>query len=118
MKKVTIAMFTILFIFCCICCGIFMHRYKNLNIGTLSSLAETQANRHSNININNEGKLNINKATVEELCALNGIGEVLAARIIQYREEFGPYQTAEDLINVKGIGEVKLKNIIDYIYVD
>ncbi|MCD6539141.1 MAG: helix-hairpin-helix domain-containing protein [Candidatus Omnitrophica bacterium] len=39
------------------------------------------------------------------------IGEVLAKRIISYREKNGPFQSIEDLKKVKGIGEKKLKAI-------
>lgn len=48
--------------------------------------------------------LDLNAATVEELVRLPGIGEVLAARIVAYREEHGPFQKLEDLKRVSGIG--------------
>ena len=41
----------------------------------------------------------------EELQSLPGIGEVLAARIIEYREQSGPFACPEELMAVKGIGE-------------
>jgi competence ComEA-like helix-hairpin-helix protein len=47
--------------------------------------------------------VNINTATADELEALPVIGEVLAARIIERREEFGPFQSIEELDEVKGI---------------
>jgi competence protein ComEA len=50
-------------------------------------------------------KININSATVKELVKLYRVGPVLAQRIIQYREERGPFQTPEDIMKVKGIGE-------------
>ncbi len=52
-----------------------------------------------------EGKVNINTAGVEELCRLPGIGEVLAGRIIGYRQEYGPYTDPSQLKNIKGIGD-------------
>ena len=117
MKKVTIAMIVVVCLFCGFIYGLLMHRYQNANWEALQSLAEMPSDRYANIHINQAGKLDINKATIEELCNLNGIGEVLAGRIVQYREENGPYKTVEELINVKGIGEAKLKNIADYVYI-
>lgn len=49
-------------------------------------------------------KININKAPVEELIKLDRIGPEYAARIVQYREEKGPFEKPEDIIKVKGIG--------------
>ena len=54
------------------------------------------------------GSVDINTADVDELQKLNGIGPALAQRIIDYREEHGPFQTVEDLLEVKGIGEATL----------
>jgi len=50
-------------------------------------------------------KININTATVKELVKLDRIGPVYAQRIIQYRQEQGPFQVPEDIMKVKGIGE-------------
>jgi competence protein ComEA len=49
-------------------------------------------------------KINLNRATKDELMSFDGIGEVLAERIIAYRESFG-FRTVEDLKNVEGIGD-------------
>jgi len=51
-----------------------------------------------------EGKININEATVEELTQLRNIGPGYAQRIVQYREENGGFEKPEDLLKVKGIG--------------
>lgn len=64
-----------------------------------------------------EHPLDVNAATEEELDLLPGIGEVLAGRIVQYREEHGPFQSPEDLLNVDGIGESTLANIRDRIII-
>lgn len=55
--------------------------------------------------------ININKADINELQTLNGIGESLAQSIIKYREENGNFKTIEDVKNVPGIGENKFENI-------
>ncbi|MBW1727944.1 MAG: helix-hairpin-helix domain-containing protein [Deltaproteobacteria bacterium] len=50
------------------------------------------------------GKINLNKATVEELMQLKGIGQKYAERIVKFREKNGPFKKTEDLMNVPGIG--------------
>ena len=50
------------------------------------------------------GIVNINTASIEELCKLPGIGEYTAYNIIEYRENAGNFERIEDIQNVKGIG--------------
>lgn len=52
--------------------------------------------------------VNLNAADAEALTALPGIGEELARRIVEYREEHGPFASVEDLTEVSGIGQGKL----------
>lgn len=61
--------------------------------------------------------VNINSAGVEELETLPGIGEVLAATIVQYREEHGPFTSVDQLVDVSGIGEVTLEELRDLVTV-
>lgn len=65
----------------------------------------------------NQTVVNINKADETELQSLNGIGEILATSIVQYRKENGKFETIEDLKNVPGIGDSKFENIKEYIKV-
>ena len=51
------------------------------------------------------GKININTASLEELAALEKVGEKYAQRIVEYREANGPFERPEDIMKVKGIGE-------------
>jgi len=60
--------------------------------------------------------IHINKASKADFMKLNGIGETLAQRIIEYREKNGDFEKIEDLKKVKGIGEKifdKIKDDID-----
>jgi competence ComEA-like helix-hairpin-helix protein len=59
--------------------------------------------------------ININSAPAGELMRLPGIGQALADRIIEYREQSGVFQSAEDIMNVKGIGQSKYDAIKDLI---
>lgn len=61
--------------------------------------------------------VNINKATKEQLCELQGIGESTADKIITYRKENGNFKQVEDIKNVPGIGDAKYENIKDKISV-
>jgi competence protein ComEA len=56
-------------------------------------------------------RLDINRATVEELQRLPGIGEVLARRVVERRTARGSFSTVEDLLEVKGIGEKRLNSL-------
>ena len=62
-------------------------------------------------------KTNINTATKRKLIKLEGIDEVLASRIIQYREENGEFKSIEEIMNIYGIGKGKFNAIKDKISV-
>lgn len=61
------------------------------------------------------GKININNASIDNLCKIPGVGETLAKRIVDYREQNGKFKNIEDLRNVSGIGEKKFESIKEYI---
>ncbi|GEM_PF-4992294 len=61
--------------------------------------------------VSESGIININTATAHELQGLNGIGEVKARAIIDYRVQNGVFSSVDELINVKGIGEKTLEKI-------
>ena len=53
------------------------------------------------------GPININRATASDLDSLDGIGPVIAKRIIAFRTTNGPFTAIEDLLKVSGIGDAK-----------
>ena len=52
----------------------------------------------------NHEKLDLNKASMGQLVEIKGIGPAKARNIVEYREEFGPFESINDLVNVKGFG--------------
>ena len=59
--------------------------------------------------------ISINQAGKQEFMALPGIGDVLAQRMIDYREEHGSFSSVEELLNVEGVGKKRLEEILDLI---
>lgn len=80
----------------------------------------TQTDKKTGENIDtdtNDGKININTATKEELMSLNGIGESRAVDIVSYREKSGIFRKIEDIMNVSGIKEGIFNRLKDKIKV-
>jgi len=61
--------------------------------------------------------INVNTATAAELETLPGIGEVMAQRIIEFRETYGDFILTDEITDVSGIGEATFENIKDLITV-
>lgn len=60
-----------------------------------------------------DGKININTASAEQLCGLDGIGTAKAERIIKFREKHGNFEVTEDIMKVDGIGIKTYEKIKD-----
>lgn len=61
--------------------------------------------------------ININTASLAVLVTLPGIGDILGQRIIDYRAEFGPFETIEDIMKVSGIKTSVYEQVKDRIRV-
>jgi len=72
------------------------------------------------VEMNNADKLalgipiDINKATIDDLMLINGVGEKTAWRIIQFREESGSFERVEDLMKIHGIKDKKFRKLKRY----
>lgn len=62
-------------------------------------------------------RMNINTATVSELDLLPGVGEVIAERIVSFREENGPFRSVDDLIHVEGVSDRTIDGFRDQVTV-
>ena len=86
---------------------------------TIAQIAAAE-NAENDIEAKNDSEqsslININTATADELKELNGIGDVIAARIVEYANTIG-FNSIEEIKNVKGIGEKKYEDIKDKITV-
>lgn len=82
---------------------------QNLQVGTTG-------NRYDS-SYDEEGRLDINMASVSELMLLPGIGQTRAEAIVTYREEHGAFTQAEDIMLVSGIKSNLYSQIEDYITV-
>lgn len=64
-----------------------------------------------------DGKVNLNQASKEQLMTLPGVGEAKADAIIRYRSEKGDFRSIEEIMEIEGIKEGVFKKIEDWITV-
>ena len=62
--------------------------------------------------------IHVNRAGVEEMCALKGVGPKLAEKIIDFRTKNGPFAGPQDLEKVPGIGKKKLEGLLQGVIFD
>ena len=85
---------------------------KSSGLDTENSSVNVSADSSNSVQ-KKQQKININKATQEELETLSGIGPSIANKIVQYRKENGSFKSVEDVKNVSGIGDNKFNEIKD-----
>jgi competence protein ComEA len=62
--------------------------------------------------------LDLNQATLEDLCLISGVGESLAREIITYRERRGAFRSVDELKEVKGIGKKNYLSLKPFVRVN
>lgn len=116
MKKAgSILLICVTVLFFLIVSGMFFIRSRGNEESSDVVLSENGSQPHNEMH---EWRININTANVEELTLLPGIGPALAQRIIDYREENGPFSSCSQLKNVKGIGQITYEGLRDYIVLE
>ncbi len=75
--------------------------------------ANTDSPETQNISL----RLDLNKAEIDDLVKLKGIGPSKAEKIINLRKQLGKFSTVEDILQVKGIGPKTLEKFRDNVYV-
>ena len=90
-------------VFLCALLGLFFHDRAELEEAGIETAVEVSREEI----LPDLTPLDLNTATAEELAELPGIGEELAGRIVDYREENGPFESVEGIMEVSGIGEGK-----------
>ena len=61
------------------------------------------------------GLVNLNTADAAEIETLPGLGPELAGRIVEWREQNGPFSSVDDLLNVTGIGAKTVSGLADLV---
>jgi competence protein ComEA len=121
MKKASILLVIITSLFVTFTVGFMLGRdttHSEVIVSALPSSAPTDPLRTDSSITAPGGPIDLNSATVHELSELPGIGEVLAQRIVDYREKNGPFSSPGELANVSGIGEKRLEAIWDLVTVE
>lgn len=118
MKKSLYLPVTITLVFISLIAGVFIGRNS---VGTLVTLDPLLGNPPSTTapaqKPSELGKVNINTAGKDELVLLPGIGNTKAAKIIEFREQFGKFTCIDDLIYVDGFSYTTIEELRPYITV-
>lgn len=79
---------------------------EEITVKNSNTTAGEQGSNNSNM-----FPINLNTATIDQLCTVSGIGEVKAQAIMDYRQAVGGFVSVDELLNVNGIGDATFNKI-------
>lgn len=91
---------------------------QKIYVYTMEEAKEMASATSSEAEEEDDGRINLNTASKEELMTLSGIGESKATAIIAYREEHGGFSSVEELKNISGIKDGVYSKVADYLCVN
>ena len=83
----------------------------SMPLTALEYQSKSATNQATQANVKQQTRVDLNRATLEQLIELKGIGAVKAKAIIEYRQSVGRFKSVEQLMQVKGIGPKALDKI-------
>lgn len=96
--------------------GVFIGRITS---GNLYNASQSNSNETDSFNKSHERfkKIDLNTATVEQLSDIPGVGQRIASKIIEYRNDYGKYYNVKELLDIGCISEELYDTMILYVTV-